>query len=153
VQIPECAGHSLDARLLTKTFWTLSAWSGRDAAIRRRPQITGLLGTLQRGQKGVAFGDGDGEVGMAEHTDWLYAAKRHLGRDEDTSVTVGREGESSIAEREMGRTGRLHKPVRAGNGYIGDVLERHLCAPRTESRHQSVVAQPDIAVRRCDAER
>jgi hypothetical protein len=28
---PGCAGYALDAKLLTKTFWTLSAWSDADA--------------------------------------------------------------------------------------------------------------------------
>ena len=31
---PGCAGHTLDAKLLTKTFWTLSAWADRDAMMR-----------------------------------------------------------------------------------------------------------------------
>lgn len=31
---PGCAGNSLDAKLFTKTFWTLSAWSDRDAMMR-----------------------------------------------------------------------------------------------------------------------
>ncbi len=28
---PGCVGYTLDARLLSKTFWTLSAWSDKDA--------------------------------------------------------------------------------------------------------------------------
>jgi hypothetical protein len=28
---PGCAGYSLDAKPLRKTFWTVSAWSGKDA--------------------------------------------------------------------------------------------------------------------------
>jgi quinol monooxygenase YgiN len=31
---PGCAGYSLDARLFTKTFWTLSAWADHDAMTR-----------------------------------------------------------------------------------------------------------------------
>ncbi|MVU76858.1 hypothetical protein GPX89_06305 [Nocardia sp. ET3-3] len=28
---PGCAGYTLDAKVFTKTFWTLSAWSDKDA--------------------------------------------------------------------------------------------------------------------------
>jgi quinol monooxygenase YgiN len=31
---PGCAGFTLDARLASKTFWTLSAWKNRDAMMR-----------------------------------------------------------------------------------------------------------------------
>jgi quinol monooxygenase YgiN len=31
---PGCVGYTLDAKLLSKTFWTLSAWSDKDAMER-----------------------------------------------------------------------------------------------------------------------
>lgn len=56
---PGCAGNALDAKLLTKTFWTLSAWSDRDAMMR----------FVHSGQHAAMLADMAGRIGNPSFVD------------------------------------------------------------------------------------
>lgn len=77
---PGCAGYSLDAKLLTKTFWTLSAWADEDAMTR----------FVHSGQHAAMLADMAGKVGNPSFVgstarqvdlplDWIAARSRIAG--------------------------------------------------------------------------
>jgi len=72
-----CAGYSLDARVLRKTFYTLSAWSDAEAMNRfvRSGPHAAMLGDMA-GRLGEATFVESGTKGSALPLDWAAAKQR-----------------------------------------------------------------------------
>src|SRR5215469_14359126 len=72
-----CAGYSLDARLLRKTFYTLSAWSDAEAMNRfvRSGQHAAMLADMAGRLGEATFVESDGKS-SALPLDWASAKQR-----------------------------------------------------------------------------
>ena len=73
----DCAGYSLDARLLRKTFYTLSAWQDRDAMYRfvRSGRHAAMLADMA-GRLGESTFVESSTEGNALPLDWAAAKQR-----------------------------------------------------------------------------